>query len=116
MNSRGILGYISLRINMNDKFKEFKALVENQIKKRIKVLRTDNGKEFNGNEFEELCKNCGLSSHKNTPYTPQQNGVADRLNITLMEKTGWEDPGFNTSTLHQQNPNYQPFWQHLRSR
>jgi hypothetical protein len=39
-----------------DRFKEFKALVENQIEKRIKVLRTDNGGEFCGNEFEEFCK------------------------------------------------------------
>ena len=35
-----------------DKFKEFKALVENQTEKKIKVLRTDNGGEFCGNEFE----------------------------------------------------------------
>jgi hypothetical protein len=34
-----------------ERFKEFKALVENQTKKRIKVLRTDNGGEFCGNEF-----------------------------------------------------------------
>ena len=43
-----------------DRFKEFKALVENQTKKRIKVLRTDNGGEFCGNEFEELCKKYGI--------------------------------------------------------
>jgi hypothetical protein len=35
-----------------DRFKEFKALVENEIEKRIKVLRTHNGKEFCENEFE----------------------------------------------------------------
>jgi hypothetical protein len=35
-----------------DRFKEFKALVENQTEKRIKVLREDNGGEFYGNEFE----------------------------------------------------------------
>ena len=35
-----------------DKFKEFKALVENQTKKKIKVLRIDNGGEFRGNEFK----------------------------------------------------------------
>jgi hypothetical protein len=35
-----------------DKFKDFKALVENQIEKKIKVLRTYNGGEFCGNEFE----------------------------------------------------------------
>jgi hypothetical protein len=44
-----------------DRFKEFKALVENQTEKRIKVLRTDNGGDFCGNEFEEFCKKCGIA-------------------------------------------------------
>jgi transposase InsO family protein len=70
-----------------DRFKEFKALVENQIEKIIKVLRTDNGGEFCGNEFEEFCKKCGIERKKTTPYTPQQNGVAERMNMTLMEKS-----------------------------
>jgi transposase InsO family protein len=69
-----------------DRFKEFKALVENQTEKRIKVLRTDNGGEFCGNEFEELCKKCGIEGKKTTPYTPQQNGVAEIMNRTLMGK------------------------------
>jgi hypothetical protein len=69
-----------------DRFKEFKALVENQIEKIIKVLRTDNGREFCGNEFEEFCKKCGIEMNKNTPYTPHHNGVAERMNKTLMEK------------------------------
>jgi hypothetical protein len=43
-----------------DKFKEFKALVENQTENKIKVLRTDNGGEFCENEFEEYCKKCGI--------------------------------------------------------
>jgi hypothetical protein len=54
-----------------DKFKEFKALVENQTEKKIKVLRTDNGGEFCGNEFKEFCKKCGIARQKTTPYTPQ---------------------------------------------
>ena len=69
-----------------DKFKEFKSLVENQTEKLIKVSRTDNGGEFRGNEFEELCKKCGIARQKTTPYTPQQNGVVERMNRTLMEK------------------------------
>jgi hypothetical protein len=43
-----------------DRFKEFKALVENQIEKIIKVLRTDNGGEFCGNEFEQFCEKCSI--------------------------------------------------------
>jgi hypothetical protein len=69
-----------------ERFKGFKALVENQTKKIIKVLRIDNGREFCENKFEEFCKKCNIERQKNTPYTPQQNGVAKRMNMTLMEK------------------------------
>ena len=44
-----------------DRFKEFKALVENQIKKKIKVLRTHNGGEFCKKEFEEFYMKCGIA-------------------------------------------------------
>jgi transposase InsO family protein len=70
-----------------DRFKDFKTLVENQIEKIIKVLRIDNGGEFRENEFEEFCKKYGIERQKNTPYTPQKNGVAEIMNMTLMEKT-----------------------------
>ena len=36
--------------------------------------------------FEEFCKKCGIARQKTTPYTPQQNGVAERMKRTLMEK------------------------------
>ena len=60
--------------------------MKNQTKKKIKVLRTDNSEEFCSKEFEELCKKCGIAWQKTTPYTPQQNGVAERMNKTLMER------------------------------
>ena len=44
-----------------NKFKEFKALVENQRRNNIKVLRTDNGGEFCEKEFKQLCKECGIA-------------------------------------------------------
>jgi len=50
------------------------------------VLRTNNGGEFCSKEFEEFCKKCGISLQKTTPYTPQQNGVVERMNKTLMER------------------------------
>ena len=37
-------------------------------------------------EFEEFCKKCGIARQKTTPYTPQQNGVAERMKKTLMER------------------------------
>eukprot|EP00253_Pinus_taeda_P033545 PITA_33545 len=69
-----------------DKFKEFKALVENQTEKKIKVLRTDNGREFCRKEFEEFCKKFGIAREKSSPYTLEQNGVVERMNKTLMER------------------------------
>jgi hypothetical protein len=44
--------FIMKKSEVFDKFKEFKYLVENRTEKRIKVLRTDKGGEFCGNEFE----------------------------------------------------------------
>ena len=60
--------------------------MENQTKKKLKVLRKNNGGEFYKKEFEEFYKKCGIAWQKTTPYTPQQNGVAKRMNKTLMEK------------------------------
>jgi hypothetical protein len=62
--------FLGKKFEFFDRFKEFKALVENQIEKRIKVLRTDNGGEFYENEFEEFYKKCGIERQKTTLYTP----------------------------------------------
>ena len=70
-----------------DRFKEFKVLAENQTEKKIKVLMTNNGGEFCKKEFQEFCKKCGIARHKNTPYTPEKNGVSERMNKTLMERS-----------------------------
>ena len=45
-------------------FKEFRALVENQTGKKIKVLTIDNGEEFCRKEFEEFCKKCGIARRR----------------------------------------------------
>ena len=65
---------------------EFRALVENQNNKKIKVLRNDNGKEFNQKVFDEFCRQHGIDRHDITPYLNQQNGVVERMNKTSMEK------------------------------
>ena len=49
-------------------------------------MRTDNGGELCGNEFEEFCKKNDISGKKNTPYTHTQNGVSERRNRMLREK------------------------------
>ncbi|KAH9716149.1 Integrase catalytic domain-containing protein [Citrus sinensis] len=68
------------------KFKEWKTLVENQTGKKVKKLRTDNGLEFCNQQFNSYCANEGIARHKTVRSTPQQNGLAERMNRTLMDK------------------------------
>lgn len=67
-------------------FLDYKTLVENQTGKKIKILRSDNGGEFCGNVFENFLKANGIIHQRSAPYTPQQNGLAERFNRTIMEK------------------------------
>ena len=53
--------FLRKKYEVFDKFKEFKALVENQIEENIKLLRTYKGGEFCKKEFEEFCKKCGIA-------------------------------------------------------
>ncbi|GKB87106.1 retrovirus-related pol polyprotein from transposon TNT 1-94 [Tanacetum coccineum] len=66
------------------KFKEWKQLVENQTGRMIKKLRTNNGLEFYNQEFEQLCIEWDYQT--SIVGTPQQNGLAERMNRTLMDK------------------------------
>jgi len=52
----------------------------------VKKLRTDNGLEFCSGDFNELCTNHGIARHKTIPRNPQQNGVVERMNMTLLER------------------------------
>lgn len=70
-----------------EKFKTFKLLIEKENGKEIATLRTDRGGEFTSNEFQEFCNKEGIKRHLTVPYTPQQNGVVERRNHTLMEMT-----------------------------
>ncbi|GJU83818.1 retrovirus-related pol polyprotein from transposon TNT 1-94 [Tanacetum coccineum] len=66
-----------------DSFKVYKAEVENQLGKRIKILRSDRGGEYFTGMFDAFCEENGIK-HERT-YTPQQNGLAERKNRTLVE-------------------------------
>ncbi|GKB88201.1 ty1-copia retrotransposon protein [Tanacetum coccineum] len=59
-------------------FKTYKAEVENQLDKKIKILRSDRGGEYESNEFAEFCSTFGVVHQTTAPYTPQQNGVVEQ--------------------------------------
>nr|GEX10023.1 zinc finger, CCHC-type [Tanacetum cinerariifolium] len=69
-----------------EKFKEWKQLVENQTGMTVKKLRTDNGLEFCNRKFKRLCIKSGIARHLTVVGTPQQIGLAERMNRTLMDK------------------------------
>lgn len=50
------------------------------------MLRTSNGGELCGKEFDQFYKQHGIDQQNTTPYMPQQNGVIERMNRTLLEK------------------------------
>lgn len=67
-------------------FQQYKAEVENQLNSSIKILRSDNGKEFCNNRFNDFLMSHGIVHHKTNPYTPEQNGISERFNRTIVEK------------------------------
>ena len=66
-------------------FKKWKALVENETRKKLKCLIYDNGGEYCSKEFDSYCSYHGIRREKIVPGTPQENGVSERMNITIME-------------------------------
>jgi transposase InsO family protein len=68
-----------------DMFKKYKTEVENQNDKRMKVLKSDRGGEYFPQEFTNYCEENGLIHQRSAPYTPQQNGVAERKNRILVD-------------------------------
>lgn len=69
-----------------NKFVLYKKMVENELDLKIKSVRSDNGTEFVNKNFSEFFAKHGIKHEKSTPYSPQQNGLAERMNRTIIEK------------------------------
>ncbi|XP_015163957.1 probable receptor-like protein kinase At3g17420 [Solanum tuberosum] len=81
-------GYIYLlrrKSECFEKFKEFKIETEKRHDKHIQTLRSDRGGEYLSAEFIKYLSESGITSQYSAPGTPQQNGVAERRNRTLLE-------------------------------
>ena len=70
------------------KFREYMNMMENktgQKIQRVNTIRSDNGGEYSSNEFKDYCNEVGIAHQFTNPYTPEQNGVSERYNRTIME-------------------------------
>ena len=67
------------------KFVEWKAMIEKATGKQMKTLRSDNGGEYVAKDFEHYLKSNGIRHQLTVRKTPEQNGVAERFNRTLVE-------------------------------
>ena len=67
-------------------FKKWKVAVELETNRKVKCLRSDNGGEYSSREFVDYCAEQGIRMSKTVPETPQQNGIAERMNKTLNER------------------------------
>lgn len=66
-------------------FKKFARRAQNEFDLKIKNIRSDNGKEFKNTCIESFLDEEGIKHEFSAPYSPQQNGVAERKNRTLIE-------------------------------
>ncbi|GKB61028.1 putative ribonuclease H-like domain-containing protein [Tanacetum coccineum] len=65
--------------------KNFIKEIENLVDKKVKIIRSDNGTEFKNKVMDEFCREKGIKREYSVARTPQQNGVAERKNRTLIE-------------------------------
>lgn len=77
--------FLKQKSDVLDAFKAFKSRVERQTGMKIKTLRSDNGCEYVSGEFSRFLQSEGIQRQLTVQYTPQQNGVAERANRTLVE-------------------------------
>ncbi|KAJ0555551.1 putative RNA-directed DNA polymerase [Helianthus annuus] len=99
-----------------DAFKIWKSAVENETNLKVKCLKSDNGGEYISKQFTDYCAKEGIKMIRTVPGTPQQNGVAERMNRTLnerarsmrlnaeMPKTFWADAVNTAAYLINRSP------------
>lgn len=111
-----IVYFLYSRAAALDRFKRYKALIETQYGKTLKRVRCDNAKEFVDGAFRTFLEQEGIVLENTAPYSPAQNGVAERLNRVLVEharamliqhdlpKTLWEDAVAYACYLKNRSP------------
>lgn len=64
-------------------FKKFKAFVENESDYYLKSLRLNRGDKLMSKDFIRFCEEHGIKRQLTAPYSPQHNGLAEKMNKTI---------------------------------
>jgi transposase InsO family protein len=103
--------------------KQFLAMVRNQYNTTIKEWMSDAGREYKSEAFLKTLKDAGISIKQSAPHTPQQNGRAERLMCTLMDKaqsmrlntclpqSWWEFAVLHTTHVYNRTPLRRTKWE-----
>jgi len=78
------VNFLSKKSHTFEYFKQFGNMIEKQTRKHIKILRFDEGGEYRKDELIKYRKDHGILQQFIVPHTPQQNGVTERKNRTLV--------------------------------
>lgn len=81
----GQVYFLKSKSDVFQALQNFVIMMENQTGRKTKIIQSDNGKEFVNATIDEFLKKRGIIRRLTIPYYPQQNGVAERRNHTLVE-------------------------------
>ena len=79
--------FLKQKSEVADSFKDFVNNLRTETGQQVHTLRADNGGEFTGHQFREWLYTNGIRLETSVPHTPEQNGVSERANKTIMEGT-----------------------------
>ncbi|GJV00876.1 putative ribonuclease H-like domain-containing protein [Tanacetum coccineum] len=77
--------FLTTKDETSEILKRFIKEIENLVDKKVKIIRSDNGTEFKNKVMDDFCREKGIKREYSIARTPQQNGVAERRNRTLIE-------------------------------
>lgn len=79
------VNFFETQVGSASSFWKFKAIVENQSCCKLMIIRSDNGSEYSSKMFEKFCDEDGIEHQLTNTYSPQQNGVYERKNRTMVD-------------------------------
>ncbi|GJV42785.1 putative ribonuclease H-like domain-containing protein [Tanacetum coccineum] len=78
--------FLTTKDETSEILKNFIKEIENLVDKKVNIIRSDNGTEFKNKVIDDFCREKGIRREYSVARTPQQNGMAERRNKTLIEE------------------------------